>query len=66
MNAIQMDFFKTPIECEMDALRLQLIAVKTSSDKVRRSLYARNNELEKRILDLEARLAILERYICHN
>jgi hypothetical protein len=65
MYAIQMDFFKSPIESEMDALRLEMHAVKTSADKVRKSLYARNGELTKRMLELEDRLNNIERGLCY-
>jgi hypothetical protein len=60
----QLDFWKTEEESEIEALRKEIGAVKTSSDKVRRSLFARNGELTKVVIDLQERLAILERNIC--
>ena len=60
----QLDFFKSEEESEIEALRKEIAAVKTSSDKVRRSLFARNGELTKIVVDLQERLAILERNIC--
>ncbi len=61
----QLDFFLTPEESEIESLRKQISAVKSSSDKVRRGLYARNGELTKMVIDLQERLAILEKNICH-
>jgi hypothetical protein len=60
----QLDFFKTEEESEIEALRKEIAAVKTSSDKVRRSLFARNGELTKIVIDLQERLAVIERNIC--
>lgn len=64
MYAIQLDFFKTQEQCEIDALRLQNNALKISLDKVRKGTYARLNEHGKSLLDHEERLAIVERVIC--
>ncbi len=61
---VQYDFWKSQEESEMDALRHEMAAVKASSEKVRRALFARNGELTKRMLDLEYRLEVLERNIC--
>lgn len=63
--SVQLDFFKSNEECELDSLRIQVLEIKKSSDKVRKSLFARNGELLKRISDQEERLAILERNICN-
>jgi hypothetical protein len=46
------------VECKVDS------ACKTL-DKVRRGTYASINEARKRIVELESRLEILERNICH-
>lgn len=64
MYAIQLDLFKTAEQCEMDALRLEMNAVKSSSDKVRKKLFAENGSLVRRMTDLEERLMIIERNIC--
>ncbi len=64
MNAIQLDFFKTESESEMDALRLDLEKIRKSTDKVRKGTYAKINEYGKKTLDLELRLELLERNIC--
>ncbi len=65
MNAIQLDFFKSSQECEMDALRFEMAAVKKSCDKVRRGLYAENGALKKRILELESRMEAIERGLAY-
>ncbi len=49
---------------EIDSLREDIGEVKDSSDKVRKSLFARNADLAKKYLDLSDRMAILERNIC--
>jgi dynactin complex subunit len=69
MNAvIQFDLFE-PIPDEMEMLRLDCMAeIKASNEslnKVRKKLFAENGALKKRIDDLENRLAILEKNICH-
>ena len=51
---------------EMKKVREHSLTTKTSADKVRKALFARHNELNKRIEDLESRLKILERNICTN
>ena len=63
MVAIQLEFFKTETECEMDALRHALEQVRKSSEKVRKGTYAKLNELTKEAVDLKIRLEILEKGI---
>lgn len=63
MVAIQLEFFKTEQECEMDAIRADLQRVIKSHDKVRKGTYAKINEFANKAVDLEARLQILERGI---
>jgi hypothetical protein len=65
MAAIQMEFWKTPEQCEIDALRLELAAVRKSCDAVRRKLFAEQAPLKKDVLDMKNRLEILERGICY-
>jgi hypothetical protein len=64
MEIVQLDFFKTAEESEIEALRKQIAAVKASSDKVRRGMFARHGDLTKIVLDLQERLAVIERNIC--
>jgi|BogFormECP04_OM1_1039644.scaffolds.fasta_scaffold09511_1 hypothetical protein len=61
---VQLDFFKTKEQCEIDTLRIELQAVKVSSDKVRKKLFAENGKLVKATVELRDRLDILERNIC--
>jgi hypothetical protein len=65
MVPVQLDFFKTAEECEIDALRLEVAKIRESSDRVRKGAYARLNELGKECADLKMRLEIIERNICH-
>jgi hypothetical protein len=62
--AIQYDFFEDPRDSEISVLRKQMTEVKSSSDKVRKAMFARNGELTKRMLELEYRLEAIERGIC--
>lgn len=66
MLAYQLEFWKTEEECRMDSIQKSVEAVKESSDKVRRGIYARHGELYKKYMDLEERFQILERNICSN
>jgi uncharacterized protein YdcH (DUF465 family) len=60
---IQFDLFKEkPSEIEM--LKADIAAVGESATKVRKRLFAENNELKKRIHELEMRMEIIERNIC--
>lgn len=64
MNAVQFDFFKTKEESRIDAVEDGLEKTRISSDKVRRSIFAKVGALEKKLNDYEDRLAIIERNIC--
>ena len=64
MIQVQLDFFKTAQECELDAIRRSLDEKIKTLDKVRKGTYAEINGLKKRMLELEERLAIIERNIC--
>lgn len=61
---IQLDFFKTDEELIIEDIQNRVEAIKISSDKVRRGTYARLNEQGKKVLELEERLCIIEKYIC--
>jgi hypothetical protein len=63
---VQLDFFKTAEQCEIDALRIELQSVKLSCDKVRKKLFAENGKLVKMTIDLCERLDVLERHICRD
>ena len=60
---IQFDLFK-PKPTNEEMLKADIEAVRESSDKVRKALFGRNGALQKRMLELETRLEILERNIC--
>ena len=64
MNIVQLDFFKNEELCEINSLKEDVLAVKKSSDKVRKGMYAKLGELTKECNDLKERLSIMERYIC--
>ena len=64
MVEIQLDFFKTDEQCEIEALGLAVASIKLSSDKVRKGTYARINEIAKRQEELELRMGIIEHNIC--
>jgi hypothetical protein len=59
----QLDFF-TEEKSELDYLFEGIKDVKESSDKVRKSLFARHAELAKKYVDLHERMQIIERNIC--
>jgi hypothetical protein len=62
--ACQLDFFYTDEKNEIEFLKSQMKNVKESSDKVRKSMFARHGELMRKYLDLHDRLQIIERNIC--
>jgi hypothetical protein len=64
MAIVQLDFFKNAEESEMEALRAEFNAVKKSTERVRKGVFVRHNELAKICTDLQSRLDILERNIC--
>ena len=62
-NIIQYELFE-PRLTEVEELKLELRAVRESCDKVRKSLFAKNGELAKKMVDVSSRLDVLERNIC--
>lgn len=65
---IQLDFFKTEEQCEIDALRIELTATKEMLHKVRKGMYAKLGDHAKKLTDLEdlkIRLETIERNICN-
>lgn len=63
--ACQLEFFPPFEKSEVDCLKDDLKFIKESNDKVRKSMFAKHGELLKKYLELQDRLQILERYICH-
>lgn len=71
MNAIQLDFFKTEEECRTDAILQEVKNIKTSTEKVRKKLFAENDEVKECVKalfiivkDIDERMKIIERNIC--
>lgn len=61
--SIQLDLFlqeKTVVDCIQEDLK----TVKTTTDKVRKSMFASHAELKKKYIDLNERMNIIERNIC--
>lgn len=58
---IQFDFFKDPEICRLEA---ELALVKESSNKVRKSLFARHNKLQKQLTALQEEHEIFKQNIC--
>ena len=58
---IQLDLFE---DNEVILLRNEMQKVRESTDKVRKGLFARHNELSKLWVELDHRLNIIERCIC--
>lgn len=63
-HELQYDFFLSEEESEVERLIKQMTALKFSTERVRKALFARNNELDKQVTELQERLALLERFIC--
>jgi len=57
---IQLDFFLD----DEALIRLEIEKVRESTEKVRRGMFARHNELAKHFVDLDERLRIIEKHIC--
>jgi hypothetical protein len=49
---IQLDLFKTEQECELEELRKEVIRLRVSTDKVRKGMYARLNNIEKMYVEV--------------
>jgi len=61
---IQYDLFENQSDSELKAFQDALAEVKLSSDKVRKGLFARHNELAKMYVELHNRMEIIERNLC--
>jgi hypothetical protein len=62
---IQLDFFENK-KTDLDYVKEDIKSVRLSSDKVRKSLFARHAELARKYLELHERMEILEKNICNN
>ena len=61
---VQLDLFKSVEEAKQDELIRKFEELRYSTEKVRRGLFARHNELSKMYLELSQRLEYIERHIC--
>lgn len=57
----QLDLFEPD---EVSMLRTEVVKLRSSNEKVRKSLFAKNSDLMKMYLEMDERLKILERNIC--
>lgn len=62
MEQLEFKLFEENIE---DRLREEIDKIRASSEKVRRKLFVRQNEIDRMCTDISARLAIIERHLCH-
>lgn len=67
-SLIQLDFFgndeEIKIKNKVKSLETDIKDIGSSSDKVRRGIFARCNEVQKLCKELESRLNIIESHIC--
>lgn len=66
MHVYQLDLFKTPEECRMEALEKEVDRLRISLDRQRKSQFAKIGEQTKEILELRERLDVIERGLCKN
>jgi hypothetical protein len=64
MVLVQLNLFEKEETSDVEQLRELMDELKLSSDKVRKGVYAKLNELTKECRDLRVRLELLERHIC--
>ncbi len=62
--SIQIEFIPEE-KSYVEQLKEDICAVKESSDKVRKGIFAKHAELAKKYLDLHERMQVIERNICH-
>ena len=61
----QYDLFDAPLS-EVDELKLRLVEIKASQDKIRKGLFAKHGELAKMYLELQHEFESLKRDICRH
>ena len=62
---VQLDFWHTIEETQVDKLIRIVDEIRLSSNKVRTGLYAENVALKKRVTELEERLSHIEKGFCY-
>jgi len=60
---VQLDFFIKE-KSEMEYIKENIIEVRKSNDKVRKSMFASHADLARKYLELHERMQIIERNIC--
>jgi hypothetical protein len=72
MTAIQLDFFLSEEECRFKAMREDIKEIYTTTEKVRKKLFAENTETKECVrtliglfMDINERLTVIERNICN-
>lgn len=64
MLTIQYDLFLSKEQAELLSLKKEISDTKKSSDKVRKALFARHNELAKQFIDLKNEHDLIIKHIC--
>ena len=59
----QLDFLEEE-KSEIEILKNEIVVVRDSNEKVRKSMFARHAELAKKHMELHERMQIIERNIC--
>ena len=59
----QLDFFQDE-HSPMELIRKDVKGIKESSEKVRKSMFAKHGELYKQYTDLNERISLIEKFIC--
>ncbi len=57
---IQLDFFLD----DESLMRMEMLKIRETTEKVRKGMFARHNELARHFVDLDERLSIIEKHIC--
>ena len=63
---IQLDFFRSPEECEQIAMREQIARLKESQDKQRKAQFARIGEIKKEVIEMRHEFEMMKRNICRS
>lgn len=64
MIELQYDFFKDPMESRLSEMEKAISDSRLSLDKQRKSQFAKIGEIRKLVMEISARLDILEKNIC--
>ncbi len=64
MAHVQLEFFRSPKECEEEAIRHRLAKAESTLDKVRKGTYAALGKQAKTLSEIKEDLEIIKRGIC--